>query len=56
MDPLGFALENFNAVGVWRTIDETGAAIDASGTLPDGTRVRGRRRSSGPPWKIQICS
>ena len=37
MDPLGFALENFNAVGVWRTIDETGAAIDAAGTLPDGT-------------------
>jgi hypothetical protein len=37
MDPLGFALENFNAVGVWRTIDETGAAIDAAGTMPDGT-------------------
>jgi len=37
MDPLGFALENFNAVGVYRTIDGTGAAIDASGTLPDGT-------------------
>ena len=37
MDPLGFALENFNAVGVWRTIDDTGGAIDASGTLPDGT-------------------
>jgi hypothetical protein len=37
MDPLGFALENFNAVGVWRTIDDTGSAIDASGALPDGT-------------------
>jgi hypothetical protein len=37
MDPLGFALENFNAVGVWRTIDDTGGAIDASGALPDGT-------------------
>ena len=37
MDPLGFALENFNAVGVWRTIDDTGGGIDASGTLPDGT-------------------
>ena len=41
MDPLGFALENFNAVGVWRSIDETGAAIDASGTLPDGTAFQG---------------
>jgi hypothetical protein len=41
MDPLGFALENFNAVGVWRTIDETGAAIDAAGTLPDGTPFAG---------------
>jgi hypothetical protein len=37
MDPLGFALESFDAVGVWRTIDDTGGAIDASGTLPDGT-------------------
>jgi hypothetical protein len=37
MDPLGFALENFNAVGVWRTIDDTGGGVDASGTLPDGT-------------------
>jgi hypothetical protein len=41
MDPLGFALENFNAVGVWRNIDETGAGIDASGTLPDGTPFNG---------------
>jgi hypothetical protein len=41
MDPLGFALENFDAVGVWRTIDDTGAAIDASGTLPDGTAFAG---------------
>jgi hypothetical protein len=37
MDPLGFALENYSAVGVWRTIDETGAPIDAAGTMPDGT-------------------
>jgi hypothetical protein len=41
MDPLGFALENFNAVGVWRTIDDTGGAIDASGALPDGTPFGG---------------
>jgi cytochrome c551/c552 len=40
MDPLGFALENFNAVGGWRTVD-SGAAIDASGVLPDGTRFAG---------------
>jgi hypothetical protein len=38
MDPLGFALENFDAVGQWRTKDGA-AAIDASGVLPDGTRV-----------------
>jgi hypothetical protein len=37
MDPLGFALENFSAVGVWRKLDDTGGAVDASGTLPDGT-------------------
>jgi hypothetical protein len=37
MDPLGFALENFNAIGQWRTINEAGGPIDASGALPDGT-------------------
>ncbi|HEY6509750.1 MAG TPA: DUF1588 domain-containing protein, partial [Vicinamibacterales bacterium] len=42
MDPLGFALENFDAVGEWRTRDRyAGDAIDASGTLVDGTVVRG---------------
>jgi hypothetical protein len=39
MDPLGFALENFDAVGQWRSKGEDGAPIDASGVLPDGTRV-----------------
>jgi mono/diheme cytochrome c family protein len=41
MDPLGLALENFDAVGRWRTRDESGAAIDASGALPDGTAFEG---------------
>ncbi len=40
MDPLGFALENFDAVGLWRTADG-GQKIDASGELPDGSRVDG---------------
>ena len=40
LDPLGFALENFDAVGAWRTEDD-GAPVDASGTLPDGTLVDG---------------
>ena len=40
MDPLGFALENFDAVGAWRT-DDQGAPIDASDTLVDGSRVNG---------------
>ena len=40
MDPLGFALENFDAVGKWRT-EDAGVAIDASGTLPDGTEFDG---------------
>jgi hypothetical protein len=40
MDPLGFALENFNAVGQFRTQDpDTRTPIDASGVLPDGTEV-----------------
>jgi mono/diheme cytochrome c family protein len=40
MDPLGFALENFDAVGAWRTND-AGAAIDANGMLPSGLQLRG---------------
>ena len=40
MDPLGFALENFDALGKWRT-DSDGAPIDASASLPDGTRFDG---------------
>jgi len=40
MDPLGFAMENFDAVGAWRTRD-AGAPIDASGQLTDGTPVDG---------------
>jgi hypothetical protein len=41
MDPLGFALEHFDAVGRTRTHDEAGTPIDASGVLPDGTAVNG---------------
>ena len=40
MDPLGFSLENFDALGQWRTTDGA-AAIDASGVLLDGTKVSG---------------
>jgi mono/diheme cytochrome c family protein len=40
MDPVGFALENFDAVGAWRT-DEPGGPIDASGQLADGTKIDG---------------
>jgi hypothetical protein len=41
MDPLGFALENFDAIGQWRAKSEDGAAIDASGVLLDGSKVEG---------------
>jgi mono/diheme cytochrome c family protein len=40
MDPLGFALENFDGVGKWRTRDDN-QPIDASGRLLDGTRFNG---------------
>ncbi len=40
MDPAGFALENFDAVGRWRTAD-TGTPVDASGGLPDGSAFSG---------------
>ena len=42
MDPLGFALENFDAIGAWRTKDvDAGTPIDAAGQLVDGTPVTG---------------
>ncbi len=42
MDPLGFALENFDAIGAWRTKDRyAGGPIDSSGKLADGTEVNG---------------
>jgi hypothetical protein len=42
MDPLGFALESFDAIGAWRVKDrEAGTAIDSSGELADGTVVNG---------------
>jgi hypothetical protein len=40
MDPIGFSLENFDGIGAWRDKDN-GAAIDASGKLPDGTVFSG---------------
>jgi hypothetical protein len=42
LDPLGLALENFDGVGRWRDKDRlAGTRIDASGVLPDGTKVNG---------------
>ena len=42
MDPLGFGLENFNAIGAWRDQDGTGS-VDASGLLPSGRAFRGHQ-------------
>jgi hypothetical protein len=54
MDPLGFALENFNAVGQYRANDpDTLTPIDTAGQLPDGTAIKGpddlRRALVGRP-------
>jgi mono/diheme cytochrome c family protein len=40
MDPIGLSLENFDAIGRWRAVDE-GVKIDASGQLVDGTAIAG---------------
>ena len=40
MDPIGFALENYDGIGTWRAKD-AGSAIDAAGKLPDGTKFEG---------------
>jgi len=42
MDPLGFALENFDAIGKWRITEGTAnTPIDSSGVLTDGTKFQG---------------
>jgi hypothetical protein len=42
MDPLGFALENFDTVGQFRAVDpQTHTLIDTAATMPDGTRLGG---------------
>jgi mono/diheme cytochrome c family protein len=41
MDPIGFALDNFDAVGRYRTVSESGEPIDSSGTFPDGSKFDG---------------
>jgi hypothetical protein len=41
MDPLGFALENFSAIGEWRDVSEAGTPIDATGTMPSGAKFEG---------------
>ena len=47
IDPLGFALENFDAVGRWRVMDrEARQPIDSSGVLVDGTADHGARRAA----------
>ncbi|HEV2472732.1 MAG TPA: DUF1585 domain-containing protein, partial [Chthonomonadales bacterium] len=47
MDPIGFGLENYDAIGEWRTMDGK-SPVDASGTLPDG------RSFNGPEQLIKI--
>ncbi len=41
IDPVGFALENFDSVGIWRNTGADGAPLDVAGTLADGTKVNG---------------
>ena len=41
MDPLGFALENFDAIGRWRSEGDGGTPVDSAGVLADGTPVDG---------------
>jgi hypothetical protein len=41
IDPLGFALENFDVIGGWRTTDEAGRPVDVSGSTASGDKVEG---------------
>jgi len=62
IDPLGFALENFNAAGEWRDVESTGwngrtqqgdPKIDASATMPDGSKFIGVRGLQDELYKQQ---
>ncbi len=41
IDPLGFALENFDVIGGWRKVDESGRPVDASGATVSGAKIDG---------------
>ena len=41
IDPLGFALENFDVIGAWRSVDESGGPVDATGTTVSGATIEG---------------
>ena len=41
IDPLGFALENFDVIGGWRSVDESGSPVDSSGTTLSGAKIDG---------------
>src|SRR5438876_2386568 len=43
IDPLGFTLENFDVIGGWRTVDETGRPVDATGETLAGAKIEGLR-------------
>jgi len=40
LDPIGFGLENFDAIGRWRTVDDSAGKIDAAGELPGGLHFK----------------
>ena len=61
MDPLGFALENFDAIGQWRSVDrEADAPIDPSGAMPNGTPfatpAEFRATLLTDPWRSEFIS
>ena len=55
MDPIGFALENYDAMGFWRT-EDAGKPIDATGELPDGRTFQGPLELKRVLLTGRICS
>ena len=57
IDPLGLAMENFDAIGRWRTVGEGRASIDTSGSLPGRHHLRRRGRAQAgvarPPRRVR---
>ena len=54
LDPIGLSMENFDAIGRWRTRTEAGSVVDSSGGLPGGSTFDDQRYSAGASYAFKL--